>query len=74
MSPGFPVQVMVLTPAEVVLAQKRFGAFYPLHLQTFFDARRENAYIEWDEGWRGGTLKATWKGSWTLEELQSWIT
>ncbi|HTP26826.1 MAG TPA: hypothetical protein VMK12_14380 [Anaeromyxobacteraceae bacterium] len=71
---GFPVQVMVLTPEEVAKARKRFGAFYPLHLRTFFDARHENAYIEWDEGWRGGTLKATWKGSWTLEELQSWIT
>lgn len=71
---GFPVQVMVLTPDEVALARERFGSFYPLQLRTFFDAKHENAYVEWDEGWRGGTVKATWKGSWTLEMLRSWIT
>jgi len=43
--------------SEWVFERRRVGAFYPLHPRTFFDARHENAYIEWDEGWRGGALK-----------------
>jgi hypothetical protein len=71
---GFSVRLIILTPEEVDLARKRFGAFYPIELDVFFDQRHDEALIQWSESWRGGTIRARWKNGWELKDLSWWVT
>jgi hypothetical protein len=71
---AFPVRIIVLTHEELVLARKRFGTFYPMRLDVFFSKTHDEALIEWNEGWRGGTYRARWNKGWELKPLSTWIT
>lgn len=70
-----PMRVVPLSGAPLEKAQKRFGAFYPMSVWVTPDDAGARAYIEWNEGWRGGSAQGTRKGDhWEFVSLGDWIT
>ena len=70
-----PQRLIVLTPQEVEAANKRFGVFYPMSVKVIVNRAGDRAYIEYDEGWRGGAYSAEKvNGEWKLTVVSSWIT
>lgn len=68
-------RLIVLSPEELSAAKNRFGAFYPMQVRVLVNEAGDEAYIQWSEGWRGGTYRAAkHDGKWELSELKSWIT
>ncbi len=68
-------RILVFTPEELEQAQGRFGSFYPMELEAFFDADADRALLLWDERWRGGLFLCQKKaGRWVLTSLSSWAT
>jgi len=70
-----PSRTLVLTPEERSKAQERFGSFFPMSVEILLNARGDQAFIEWNEHWRGGSYLARKKdGQWVLESRGGWIT
>ena len=70
-----PQRIIVLTPEEVHEAQKKMGVFYPMSVKSFVNPKGDKGYIEYSEGWRGGSFSAEKVGGeWKLTMLSSWIT
>lgn len=69
-------RVVTLSPAELKAAQALFGTFYPMELEVVLSLDSKHAFIEWNERWRGGTVRADLDehGTWVITELGSWIT
>jgi hypothetical protein len=68
-------RILVFTPEELEQARGRFGSFYPMELEAFFDADADRALLLWDERWRGGLFLCQKKaGRWVLTSLSSWVT
>lgn len=68
-------RTLVLTTEELSAAQERFGRFYPLRVDIQLNAKGDQALIQWDEHWRGGTYEARLKdGQWVFESRGEWIT
>lgn len=67
--------IVVLTPAQISVAQTKFGDSYPMRIDIVIAAGGQRCFIEWSEGWRGGTIEGTRKdGPWVLTEISSWIS
>lgn len=70
-----PFRVIPLTGPLLKEAQSRFGAFYPLRVEVISNDAGDQAFIQWDERWRGGAAKAVREnGHWKFETLGNWIT
>lgn len=68
-------RTIVLTTEELSAAQKHFGRFYPLRVELQLNTKGDQAVIEWDEHWRGGSYEARLKdGQWVFESRGEWIT
>jgi hypothetical protein len=69
-------RVVVLTPAELDLAQKKFGPIFAYRLPLFvLDHAGRRGFVIWDAQWRGGILKLNRTDSaWELEAVSDWIT
>lgn len=68
--------VITLTPDELALARKKFGAFYPMDLEVHVSTDGKHGFVRWSEGWRGGSMRFDQgaDGRWKSEVLESWIT
>jgi hypothetical protein len=71
-----PERTLVLSEAELELAEKRFGQFYAMTLELTLNTAKDQALISWSQRWRGGRLLARKgkEGRWVIESLGSWIT
>jgi hypothetical protein len=68
-------RIAVLTPAELELAQRKFGRFFPLRLEIIQSRDRRRAHVIWTASWVGGAYEATLvEGGWKLRVVRSWIT
>lgn len=68
--------VVTLTDAELDAATKKFGAFYPMDLEVRVSKDGKHGFVQWSEGWRGGTVRLDQgaDGRWTMTDLGSWIS
>ena len=67
--------IVTLTEAELEAARARFGAFYPMSIDVSLNGK-DHAFIEWDEGWRGGSCRIDRdeKGVLVVTNLGAWIS
>lgn len=70
-----PNTTIILSEAEVRQDERRYGLFYPVLFQLWFNHARTRAYLLWSATWTGGTLTFTKKeGHWQKPETSGWIT
>jgi hypothetical protein len=68
-------RIAVLTPAEMELARRKFGTFFPMDLEVIKSRDGRRAHVIWDASWTGGSFEATLvEGRWQLKVVRSWIT
>lgn len=67
---------VVLTAAELALAEKKFGPIFAYRLPLFvLDHEQRRGFVIWDASWVGGALKLRRSGSeWEVETVSDWIT
>ncbi len=70
-----PNTTIILSDAEVRQDQRRYGLFYPVLFQLWFNHAHTKAYVLWSASWTGGTLTFTKEGGhWQKPEASGWIT
>lgn len=69
------VRIITLSAAELEAARARFGAFYPMGIEVSLNGA-DHAFIEWSEGWRGGSCRVNRdvRGVLVVTHLSSWIS
>lgn len=69
-------RAVVLTAAELALAEKKFGRIFAYRLPLFvLDHGQRRGFVVWDASWVGGALKLRRSGAdWELETVSDWIT
>ncbi len=71
-----PRRIISMAPWEFDEASRHFGMFFPLSFELFFNASGDQAFLEWNERWRGGAFLATKRadGHWELKSVGSWVS
>jgi len=69
-------RAVVLTTAELALAEKKFGRIFAYRLPLFvLDHDQRRGFVVWDASWVGGALKLRRSGAkWEIESVSDWIT
>ena len=69
-------RIVVLSPAEHALAEKKFGPIFATRIELFvLDRAQTHALLVWDASWVGGTLRLELVGdSWRITPVSEWIT
>jgi hypothetical protein len=69
-------RTVVLTAAELALAEKKFGPIYAYRLPLFvLDHEQLRGFVVWDASWVGGALKLRRTDTdWEIETVSDWIT
>ena len=69
-------RIVVLTAAELALAEKKFGPIFAYRLPLFvLDHEQRRGFVVWDASWVGGSLRLRRSDSeWELETVDDWIT
>ena len=69
-------RAVVLTAAELALAEKKFGRIFAYRLPLFvLDHDQRRGFVVWDASWVGGALKLRRSGAkWEIESVSDWIT
>ncbi len=69
-------RLIVISTNELEAMNAKFGRMYPLRFTHFLMNRtKTRAFVEWTEGWRGGSFLLEKAGSsWTVNTVSSWIT
>jgi len=70
-----PIRIITLNEGELTAARARFGEFYPMSIEVSLNGK-DHAFIEWNEGWRGGSCRVDRdeKGVLVVTGLGSWIS
>lgn len=68
-------RIITLSERELAAAQERFGEFYPMEIRIALDGS-DRAYVEWNEGWRGGACRIDRDahGELVISEVEIWIS
>ncbi len=69
-------RTVVLSAAELALAEKKFGRIFAYRLPLFvLDHEQRRGFVIWDASWVGGALKLRRSdGDWEIETVSNWIT